>query len=133
MTAISSAERYTKKKVDVHGRTMTYVEAGRSEAFSDQHVVRTVPQALQHGFVHLLHQLADVVLERVGVELGRVVLLLRRQDVAAVKQVRDDVRIGGATVLGLDVEQQPAVANVRIEARDSRLMSKGESSHSCWD
>src|SRR5512138_294637 len=84
-------------------------------------VVDAVDEVPQHLLVLLLHQLADDLREVLGADDVRVGRLLRGEDVPADEEVRDDVGVLQARVLGLDVVHLPLVLDVVVEPHNHLL------------
>ena len=86
----------------------------------DHAVMHAALQARVHGLVLGPHQLAHPLFQLLlfEIEFVGIVEFLGSQDVATVKEMGDDVRIGNTTVLGLDVEQETAIAEVVVESAD---------------
>ena len=96
------------------GRLLALLDDRLAEEARDLVVERALLEVAQHRLVLRLHQLLH------GADVARriVVEALGREDGSVVEQVREDVRIVDARVLGLHVPQTAGVADVVVVAED---------------
>jgi Fe-S cluster assembly ATPase SufC len=103
----------------LHVERRRSVELARAHrAGLDPGVEATADQILQHLFVLILHQINEELPETLAVDDIGVGGLSRLDDVPAYEQMRDDVWILDARILGLDVIDVVFVAYVVVIARD---------------